>query len=184
MILIIAGLLFVTCKTENIPQAYNFRMKETKGNPYGCWITATFRSDAGMLSVSGELIYLDLDTTYILLQDRMIRPVSSGTIKEARVFTHKNQAGTYLLITTLYLIPNIIGMTNEFAADFMEMAIPTAVTGLTSALIEGMKERNILKYPGQIEFLEMKNLARYPGAKPEKVDFHQLTLKTASKKKT
>ncbi len=175
-----AGLLLFACKSADLPSAYNFTVRETKNNPYGCWMTATYRSGDGnnvVNSVAGELICMESDTAYILVADSIVRPVPIRSVSQARLFTHKNQAGTYLLVTFLFLLPNIIGLTTDYPAEFAAYGIPTAVTGITTAIIEGTNEWNILKYPESVQLLGFKNLARYPAGKPGNVDFHSLTLK-------
>lgn len=182
MILLIAGMKLTACQTINIPDAYNFTVKESRGNPYGCWTIVTFVSARDTLvqnSIAGELIYMDMDTIYVLEADHRVSPIYYGSVKNAELLTHKNQAGTYALMTSLFFVPNIIGaITNsEFGGEFLIMGIPSAAVGVSHVLIEGLRQRNILLYPKNNKLESFKIYSRFPFGKPDNIDFNQLILR-------
>jgi hypothetical protein len=150
MILFIAGMILTACQTVKIPAAYNFTVKETQRNPYGCWTIMTLNSPKDTLvqnSIAGELICMDSDTIYLLELDRLVRPISSGSVRKAELITHKNQAGNYALRTSLFLVPGIIGAlayASDYGGDFLLTGIPVALIGFSQALAEGSSHRNIL----------------------------------------
>ena len=183
MILFIAGMLLTACQTVNVPEAYNFSVKESKLNPYGYWTVVTFKADPEKLApqvVAGELICIDSDTLYLLESDSLIWPIYARSVIKAELFTHKNQAGTYAALASLLLVPNIIGaFTNGegYGGDFLAIGIPTALIGLSRVLAESTSHDNILVYPEKNRLENFKIYARFPAGKPENVDFNQLRLR-------
>jgi len=188
MALLIAGILMTSCKTmKTIPDSYNFTVKESRGNPYGCWTVLNINSlQNGLVhdTIAGEFVCMDADTIYLLVGDRIVRPIYSGSVLNAQLYTHKNQAGTYFTITSLFLVPNLIGsvvVAGEFAGDILLLGIPMAVVGITHIIIESSAHRNILNYPGKNILDEFKMFARFPAGKPSNIDLNQLMLKPRGK---
>ncbi len=182
-IVLLAGLFLVACQTMYVPDAYNFSVKESKVNPYGYWTVVTFKADPEKLApemVAGELICIDSDTLYLLESDSLVWPIYARSVVKAELFTHKNQTGTYAALSSLLLVPNIIGaLTNveEYGGGFLAIGIPTALIGLSRVLAESKSHDNILVYPEKNRLENFKLYARFPAGKPENVDFNQLTLK-------
>ncbi len=176
-----AAVLMVACRTVDVPATYNFTTREIQSNPYGCWTIAQVGSPGDSLiknSVGGELLAFAGDTLFLLVSDGQVVPVNSMNIIKAELVTHKNQAGTYMGMTLLYLIPNLIGVfVPEWAGGFMVLGIPTLLTGITHSIIEGSTHRNILEYPAKNSLYDLNRFSRFPSGLPENLDFNQLTLK-------
>lgn len=177
------GILLVSCKTFDIPQAYDFKSSEIKENPYGCWIKVIPDSIKALHKLNpfaGELICIENDSLYILENDYMVSSVSASDILRAELYTHKNQGKTYARLTAAFLIPNFLGAliyTSEYGGGFFGLGIPVALIGLTTAIIEGNSSRSILNYPQGATIDRLKLFARFPAGKPSDVDFSQLRLK-------
>lgn len=181
--IIIAGILFA-CQTVNIPDAYNFRPREIKQNPYGCWITVEYsaqRVDPVILETSGELICIEKDTLYLLTGDGIVEPIFSGKISNAVLYTHKNQGGKYAGLTLAYLIPNLLGVFTEYGGSFLAVGLPVALVGFLNAIVEGSSSKSQLQYPRKATADQLSLYARFPVGRPDHVDFRQLSLKRTIK---
>lgn len=180
---LIAGLFIAACQTMNVPDAYNFSVKESKLNPFGYWTVVTFKTDQEKLApemVAGELICIDSDTLYLLESDSLVWPIYSRSVIKAELFTHKNQRGTYAALASVLLVPNVIGAISNvegYGGEFLAMGIPMALVGLSRVLVDSKSPNNILVYPLKNKLENFKLYARFPAGKPENVDFNQLTLK-------
>lgn len=180
---LIAGLFITACQTMYVPDAYNFSVKESKLNPFGYWTIVTFKTVPERQTpevVAGELICIDSDTLYLLESDSLIWPIYARSVIKAELYTHKNQAGPYAALSSLLLVPNIIGAianVEEYGGGFLAIGIPTALVGLSRVLVESKSTQNILVYPEKNRLENFKLYARFPAGKPENVDFNQLTLK-------
>ncbi len=184
MTMFIASLLLKACQTVNVPDAYNFTLRESKANPYGYWTVVTFKSSEEKIApevVAGELICIDSDTIYLLESDSLIWPIYARSVIKAELYTHKNQAGTYAALSSLFLVPNIIGAlanVEEYGGGFLVLGIPMALEGLSLIMVESKKSpQNILIYPDKTRLENFKLYARFPAGKPANVDFNQLTLR-------
>lgn len=182
MILFIAGMLLTACQTVNVPDAYNFSIKESKINPYGYWTVVTLSSKERLAPevVAGELICIDSDTLYLLESDNLVWPIYAKSVIKAELYTHKNQAGTYAALSALFLVPNIIGAlsnVDEYGGGFLALGIPMAVVGLSRVFVESRSPQNIMVYPAKNRLQDFKLYARFPAGKPANVDFNQLTLR-------
>lgn len=180
------GILLTACKTVDIPDAYNFRVKEVQNNPYGCWtkisLDSIFVSD-GIYQINGELLAMGPDTSILLVADGAIKKVPNNSIKYAELYTHKNQAGTYMGVTGLYLIPNIIGTVaylNNYGDAFLLIGLPVAVTGIIRSIIEATSNKNILAYPEKSTLDQFILFARYPAGMPQSINLTKLTLKKST----
>ena len=181
--ILIIGMILIACKTVNIPDAYNFRITQSEVNPYGCWTILALNPAIDSMSqnlIQGELIFMDSVSTYLLESDYHVFQVNNGRIIDAKLVTHKNQAQTYAITTSLFLVPNIIGAIALNPA-FLALGIPVAVVGYSHALIEGASERNILKYPQKNKLESFRIFARFPGGIPGNIDLNKLTLKKPDK---
>lgn len=176
-------ILLSACATDKIPTAYKFTPRESERNPFGCWTKITSLSVPGAPatnSFEGELIYMSSDSLYLLLENNRIQPVYNGSVKKAELITHRNQYGKHLLISAIFLIPNIAGAIIGFQSNggnILLLGIPVAVTGITQASIELLQHKNRLIYPDDAELSKFKLYARFPHGKPENIDLNQLTLK-------
>lgn len=179
------GVFLVACQTVNIPKPYDFKPREIKENVYGCWINVKYNFGEELqvpTQVAGELICIDSDTIYVLEGDRIVRPVFSGTVSAAVLYTHKNQGDKYGKLTLLFLAPNFLGTLfylTEYGGSFLALGLPIAVVGFTQAIIEGGSSKYILRYPEKKKLDDLKNYARFPAGKPPGIDFGQLMLKVA-----
>jgi len=196
MTLLIASILLTACKTMTyIPDEYNFTVQESRSNPYGSWTILAINSKQNSLvpdtiarepesQIAGELICMNADTIYILVSDRLVCPIYSGSVIKAQLFTHKNQTGTYQTMTGLFLIPNLVGSLiymSEYGGEFLAIGIPIAAIGILHILIENLSQKNILLYPGKNSLDSLNHFARFPAGKPVNIDLKQLTLKTPFK---
>jgi hypothetical protein len=176
------SVFFAHCKTADIPAPYNFKVNEVQNNPFGCWMEITTDSSWTGQNASlfkGELLAKGKDSTYLLISDGKVRAFKNRTISTAKLFTHKNQSGTYLLTSALLTIPSLIGAiaVPEDAGYFLLMAIPVSLVGIFQAVTEGSGKGNTLFYPGKNNLDDFKPYARYPGGMPEIINYSQLYLK-------
>ena len=184
-IVLIAGLFIAACQTMYVPDAYNFSVKESKQNPYGYWTVVTFKTSQERPTpevIAGELICIDSDTIYLLESDSLVWPIYARSVVKAELFTHKNQAGTYAALASVFLVPNIIGAIRNvegYGGEFLALGIPMALVGLSRVLVESRSAQNILVYPIKNRLENFKLYARFPAGKPENIDLNQLTLKRA-----
>lgn len=180
-ILIFTILIMVTgCVTVNIPEAYNFKVKELQNNPYGCWTEIV--NDATSFPVkkfSGELLNLSADSAFLLIADGEVRSIENTSIISANLYTHKNQANTYITTSVLFASPAILGamIHSDYGGGFLILGVPVALVGLVQSLIEGNKKRNILVYPQKNSLDDLAVFARYPAGMPQNIDISLLQLK-------
>lgn len=184
LLLLIAGWLITACQTTStIPVAYSFKAKEVKNNPYGCWTIMEIKPEQGIPqieTISGELLFMDADTLYMLISDRNVWPIYTESILKAELYTHRNMAGNYLSTAAIFLIPNLIGTmihTSEYGGGFLVLGIPVAAMGLLHTILEGSKKRNMLLYPEKNTLENLSHFARFPASRPLNVDLNQLILK-------
>jgi hypothetical protein len=177
----ISLLLIGGCNSTNIPKDYLRNPKDAAKSIAGSWIEISRKSafvDAQVSKLSGELIAVQSDTLYVLSEIKL-SVIETDSIGTARLYIFKNQGGKYALITGLLLVPNIIGaMANggEYAGEFIQLAIPLAVTGITIAIIEGTSKNNQLNYPAYNSIEEFRKFARFPTGIPQGVDKSELHL--------
>ena len=188
IVLVLAlGALLAACQTINIPEAYNFKPKEIKGNPYGCWTVVQYfaHKDSHVTdTIAGELICIDSDTLSLLVDDWHVRSIFSGDVFQADLYTHKNMSRTYNGLTLIYLIPNFIGSiayAADYGSSFLALGIPVAVVGFVIGSIEGHSSQYKLQYPQKVSLDQLRLYARFPKGKPINVDFKQLYLKRSIK---
>ncbi len=170
------------CQTVNIPEPYNYKVKELQINPFGCWmeVSVEFPSPLSDIKViSGELLNLSRDSTFLLTAHGVVNRIENRSIVSASLYTHKNQGDTYLLTTGLLIVPSFIGAVAnpDWAEGFLSLGIPVFITGITHALIESSKKRNILVYPQKNSLTHFRKFARFPGGIPGNVDLRLLYLK-------
>lgn len=169
---------FAGCKTVNIPEPYNFKVKELQKNPFGCWMEVSVDSSTAVIldftTVSGELLNISRDSVYLLVADGRIKSIKIGSILTSKLYTHKNQSGTYLLMTSLYMIPGIIGAiaNPDYAEQFMLMTLTVSLVGIIHSVREGALERNILVYPKKNSIDDFKPFARFPAGLPENININ------------
>lgn len=182
-LLIVVGLL-TACQTSSIvPAAYNFKAREAKNNPYGCWTILEVKADKEIPqieTISGELLFRDADTLFLLVSDNNVLPIFSESVIKAQLYTHRNMGDNYLTTTALFLIPNLLGAlihTSEYGGAFLALGIPVAVFGLLNTFIEGSSKRNMLLYPENNSLENLSQFARFPAGRPLSIDLHQLKLK-------
>jgi hypothetical protein len=180
--LILGAALFAHCKTADIPAPYNFKVKEVQNNPYGCWMEITTDSTSTVQNISsfkGELLAEEIDSTYLLISDGAVKAFKNRTILTAKLYTHKNQSGTYILTSVLLALPGLIGAiaVPEDAGYFLLMAIPVSLVGIFQATSESSGRGNTLFYPAKNNLQDFRPYARYPGGMPEIVNYSQLYLK-------
>ncbi len=182
-LLCFCGLLLVSCRTTNIPQAYDFRTSEIKENPYGCWIKVvpdSLKAHRESKQIAGELICIEADSLYILEDDSSVKAIYATDIAHAELFTHKNQSNTYGMLTGAFFAPSLIGAlvyASEYGSSFLALGIPVALVGLTHVIIEGNSTKSVLSYPDGISLDRLKLFARFPAGRPVGIDFSQLFLK-------
>ncbi len=179
---LLALIALAACKTANIPEQYNFRVKELQSNPFGCWMEATVNSFSevpDLKNVSGELLAIQRDSAFLLTADGTVSRLAFASIASARLYTHKNQSGTYLLTSGILIIPSLIGAIAypEYAGPFLILAIPTLITGIIHSLIESRKQKNVLIYPEKQGFTDFGKFARFPAGIPENIDLRLLSLR-------
>jgi hypothetical protein len=169
----------ICCRTaEDIPVAYQFKMKETDHNPYGCWIIANVREAKQTSSMfAGELLCFSEDSVYLLTADFSVNQYNRNSIISATICTHKNMSGHYAWMSTIFFIPNVLGVAVHNIPAFLALGIPTAVAGLIVAVNESSSGRNILHIPGDLPMNQLGKYARFPAGKPEGINLRSLTLK-------
>lgn len=172
------------CQTTTIiPAAYNFKAKEIKNNPYGCWTILEYKADSGLLqpeTISGELLFMEADTLFLLVSDSNVYRLFSPYITKAELYTHKNYAGNYISTTALLLIPTVVGAlvhTSQYGGAFLVLGIPVTVIGLVNSIVEGSGKRNVLVYPEKNSLENLVKFSRFPAGRPVSVDMTQLKLK-------
>ncbi len=181
--IIVLLIVIAACSKVNIPPAYNYKVSEVQNNPFGCWTEIEKNSTSiGSLfsTISGELITIEKDTLYLLIDDGKVEHLSKYAIVSAQLYTHKNQKGTYWTITSLLISPNIVGalVVPDAAAAFLLMALPTLIIGAVQAGIEGnSNNKSVLHYPGSSKIEDFKKFSRFPAGMPEDIDLSQLYLK-------
>lgn len=180
--LILILFLIAGCRTSTIvvPDAYDYSVKDVKTNPFGYWtkvVSQTPVDSVAGVSIAGELIAMDWRYMYLLVEDGLVIEIAVDKIVEAELYTHKNQAGNYMVATGLLLIPNIVGaiFQSEYAGGYLALGIPTAVFGVSTALIES-RGNNVLSYPKRDLLKKFQPFARFPGGLPSSVDFKMLEL--------
>ena len=176
-------LFLVSCRTANVPEAYQFKVKDIQNNPYGSWVNITIApipDDNVGNSFCGELLCLDSDTLYLLSSHFLVKKVCIKEIVAAELFTHRNQSFTYGLMTALFLIPSIAGalINPEVGGYFLLFGVPAALIGSIVTVGENTKpHQNILQYPIRNSIQEFGKYSRFPQGKPENIDFTELMLK-------
>lgn len=183
ILVLLVGFGFAGCQTVNIPEPYNFRVKELQKNPYGCWMDVTVDSAAAVIhhftTQSGELLTMTRDSVFLLVADGKVKSINVRSILASKLYTHKNQSGTYLLITGLYMVPAIIGAiaNPDYAGEFLLLALPVSIVGIFQSVKDGTAQRNILVYPIKNSLEDFKPFARFPAGIPENVNLQLLYLK-------
>lgn len=183
ILFLLVGFGFAGCQTANIPESYNFRVKELQKNPYGCWMDVTVDSAAAVIhhftTQSGELLTITRDSVFLLVADGKVKSIHIRSILVSKLYTHKNQSGTYLLMTGLYMVPAIIGATAnpDYAGEFFLLALPVSIVGVFQSVKDATAKRNILVYPVKNSLDDFKPFARFPAGLPEIMDFGALYLK-------
>lgn len=177
LVIVITG-----CKTANIPEAYDYKVSELQKNPFGCWVVIsvnTTDSVPEIHSVAGELLSMNADSSFLLVADGVVSHIGNRTIVSAKLYTHKNQSGTYLLTTGILYTPNVIGAIAypDVAGEFLLLGIPVIIVGVIQAAIESSGKKNILDYPAKTKLNEFGKFARFPGGIPENIDLRLLYLK-------
>ena len=173
---------FTSCRVTHIPEAYNFRISEVQKNPYGCWTEFVFYPQKDITlkdTVAGELLTMNNDSAIILVDDGVIKVLQCHSINSGKLFTHKNQGGTYFWYSALMMAPSVIGALSfsEYSFDFLSLGIPIALFGTIITLRESRFERSRLAFPEKNSLAEFKVYARFPGGMPANIDFSQLKLK-------
>lgn len=186
-------LLLLGCQSANIPKAYQFNLEQSVQNPYGCWVVLSYGSNSASTKpaeytnslaptntyvLQGELLCRNADSLYILVSDGNVVTISDSVIVKAELYTHKNQANNYLLITLLVSAPAIIGgiAAVGYTGYIVPMALPQLLTGVAIAGTENDRQKNVRKYP-PLNLEDITQFARYPGGLPIPIDFSTLTLK-------
>lgn len=167
------------CKTADIPVQYQFKPGEVQRNPYGSWVKLTFTSQN---FASGELLALEEDSLYLLVADGEVLSAAPSSVSTAELYTHKNQAGTYVMLSFLLSMPAIVGalVHTDYADAFLFIGGVPLIPGMLVGLIEsGRKKSNILHYPKKQQLIQLKPYARFPAGLPGKIDFKELRLKGA-----
>lgn len=170
------------CQTANIPTAYNYKKKELQTNLFGSWMELTVRPTSRLHDnepIAGELLHLSSDSVFLLINDGEVYSVKRYKIVTARLYTHKNQANTYLLTTGLLAVPSVIGAiaNPDYAGEFMTLALPSLIIGISQTVIESSGKRNILRYPERNSLVDFSLFARFPGGMPENTNRKLLYLK-------
>jgi hypothetical protein len=178
--LIMIFIIIAACKIY-VPPTYKFKGSEIRVNPYGSWMELSFRQpdNSNISTVAGELLAMEQDSLYLLMADGMVHAVDINSVSSASLCTHKNQAGTYFLVTLGYSLPSIIGMIAHpvYSLDFFSLGFYIYVAGLYHILREEFSSNNFLIYPKKNSLFQFKAFARYPGGLPENIDFSELFLK-------
>jgi hypothetical protein len=183
ILFLFVGLGFAGCQTAKIPEPYNFKVKELQKNPFGCWMEINSDSmsvlSTAKVSYSGELLTITSDSVFLLVSDGEVQKVKKMSVLSANLYTHKNQSGTYLLLTALYAVPAFIGaaVNPDYAGEFFVMVIPVTLVGVFQSVKDGISKKNILIYPQKNSFEEFIPFARFPSGMPKNIDFEALDLK-------
>lgn len=175
-------LIMMACQTLSIPKAYQYKPKQIQNNPYGCWSVFIVMGDSlNLNSVEGELLSIQHDTIYLLTDDTVVKKIPKNKISSAELYTHQNQANTYLLISGILIAPSILGAityAEDYAGSFLVLGIPAFVGGLANSGTESGRKNNILRYPTKNSLDQFNNFSRYPAGLPPLLNFRQLLLKT------
>lgn len=184
VVFLMAGLLITACQTNSIiPAAYNFKAREVQNNPYGCWTVLQIKPEPALVypqSISGELLFMDADTLFLLVSDHKIFSIFSDSLQKAELYTHQNMGNEYLKAASYFLIPNALGTilyVSEFGSGFLLLGLPVAVVGIITSIGEGSNKNNVLIYPEKNSLENLAQFARFPAGKPLGVDLTQMKLK-------
>lgn len=183
ILILITVLAFAGCQTVNIPEPYHFKVKELQSNPFGCWMEINTDSTSELNAIntvySGELLNITNDSVFLLVSDGKVQIIRKLSVLSANLYTHKNQSGTYLLLTVLYSIPAFIGaaVNPDYAGEFISLALPVSLIGIFQTVKDGISKKNILVYPQKNSLGEFNYFARFPAGIPKHTDFGELTLK-------
>lgn len=175
LLLVLASTLTQCATPGDIPSGYLTTPRKMAAMPNGCWVVVEKFSSNNSLPagrVSGELIAVQRDTLFLLTQIALV-PVLTSEIKTADLYLFKNQSNTYLLITGLGLLPNIVAL--FIGSPVFIFGIPFAITGIVTSAIEN--NSNTLKFPNKNNLNEFKYFARFPQGIPIGIDIRKLTLK-------
>lgn len=181
-VLMITALLW-SCQSPDVPLAYRTPIAKTQSNPYGAWVIAELNEvhpGTDNSKFTGELISISMDSAYILVEDHHMLVIKKDQVSTMELCTHKNQAGTYGVITAVFLLPNIIGAVTqppEYSGGFLLLGVPVAITGLILTIVEGSGQGNMLVYPHKSTWYDLKKFARFPAGIPEHVNQDDFTLK-------
>lgn len=183
-ILLLLVCMFVAgCKTANIPEAYDFKPKEARNNPFGCWMeVSVVRSEFSTETFffAGELLALQPDSVFLLVADGQVKTIGNNSILSASLYTHQNQAGKYLGLTSILLIPNFLGAIfyfSEYGGGFLAVGIPVTVAGLIQTVKDGYFQKNVLQFPQKNALNQFISFARFPAGMPQETNFESLYLK-------
>lgn len=183
ILIFFACMLVAGCKTANIPEAYNFKPKEVRSNPFGCWMEVSvahseFSNDTFFFA--GELLAMNPDSAFLLVTDGQLKAIANKSILSASLYTHQNQAGTYLRLTGLSLIPNFLGLIfylSEYGGGFLALGIPVTVVGLIQTAKDGNFQKNVLVYPKKNTLDQFIPFSRFPAGIPQETKTERLVFK-------
>jgi hypothetical protein len=172
--------LLLGCYSEDIPEAYLPLPGKVKTQVTGSWVSINYHSPQDSnysKKISGELIAVQTDSIYVL-NELQLYSVDINSIDSARLYIFKNQTGKYVLATVIGLTPNIIAAMANQMYEFLILAIPWALTGTITSLIEGSGHNDKLEYPKKNSLEDFKNFARFPMGIPPDMERNELTLLT------
>ncbi len=187
ILIFFACMLVAGCKTANIPEAYNFKPKEVRSNPFGCWMEVSVAQSEFSnenFFFAGELLAMELDSAFLLVTDGQVKTIANNSILSASLYTHQNQAGTYLGLTGLHLIPNFLGLIfylSEYGGGFLALGIPVSVVGLIQTAKNGNFQKNVLEYPHKNALDQFIPFSRFPAGMPHETKVGSLVLKKIEK---
>ena len=178
-------ILLTGCKPVYIPIAYQHSLWENKTGISGGWVTVKYHNPLAentLQSVKGELIAMQSDSFYVLTESLLV-PIDTHNIDTAVLYIFKNQTGKYLMVTSLLLLPNIIATIGYGEPAYLLFAVPWAITGFFSSIIEASGSNYRMRYPEKNSLRQFGKFVRFPVGIPSAMNREELKLITGITKK-
>lgn len=178
LVFIVFIICLLGCSTANIPVSYRFKPRDLKKEITGNWIEINMHSKSNInpdIKLSGELIAIELDTIYILTEEKL-NSIQINRINEAILYIFSNQAGNYAVTTGLLYLPDIIAAFVTGIPYFLEFGIPWLIVGSSISIYEASDNSNRLIYPKENILEDFKKYARFPQGMPKGIIKEKLHL--------
>jgi hypothetical protein len=160
--------IMAACAGTSAPTGWLSPATETQREAFGAWIQITFQQAANRENIDGELIAVEGDIVYILVENTL-KSAQVAQIKQARLTIYNSQPSLlalWTLVGTLSTISHGIGLV---------ISAPIwIICGTMTTSLESYAPRAI--YP-QKSWDELRKFARFPQGLPPDLDNHPLKSK-------